>query len=347
MMTTHSKTRPPQLSEARLIRTTPFARLPAMNTFNTQNTTTALTLEHNGLAFEWLDQWAQIPDTPAGRNNGRTHAVSVLDDGRIVVFHQAVPGVLFFDADGNLLESWGDRFTGAHGMSLTRRDGKQQLWLVDQSSCEVCRVDLQGNLQQRLEAPPVDQRPNGRYTPTWALDNPENGDIWVADGYGGSAVYRYAADGSYLGKLTGEEGAGRFACPHAIGMGPDNNLYIADRGNHRIAVYDAQGKYLKHRDDVTHSPCCFDFNNGLILVPELRSGIKLLDADLNVVANLGENPILLKDETRTEGWPNLKGTEHVKPGLFNSPHGGCFAPNGDIYIVEWIVGGRITKLVKQ
>lgn len=313
------------------------------------NTTTqqALTVQDRQHAYTWLDQWATIPDSPSARNNGRTHAVAVLDDGRVVVFNQAVPGVLFYDANGKLVDSWGDRFTGAHGLSVTRRHGKQQLWLTDQSSCEVCRVDLQGNLQQRLAPPPVDVRPNGKYTPTWAVENEQNGDIWVADGYGGSAVYRYAADGTYLAKLTGEEGAGRFACPHGIAIGPDNNLYIADRGNHRIAVYDLQGKFIKNRDDVTHTPCCFDFNQGLILVPELRSGFKLLDADLNVVANIGEDPRIINDEQRPKTWPNLAGTGHVKPGFFNSPHGGCFAPNGDVYIVEWILGGRITKLVRQ
>lgn len=318
-----------------------------MNTASTSE----LTLTDNGHSFKWLDQWAQIPDTPAGRNNGRTHAAAVLDDGRVVVFNQAVPGVLFFDANGKLVESWGDRFTGAHGLSVTKRDGKEQLWLVDQSSCEVCRVDLKGNLQQRLDPPPADVRPDGRYTPTWAVENEQNGDIWVADGYGGSAVYRYAADGKYLGQLTGEEGAGRFACPHGIGIGPDQNnqnvLYVADRNNQRIAVYDFEGKFIKNRDDVTHSPCCFGFNNGLILVPELKSGFKLLDADLNVVANIGEDPRIIEDDKRPAAWPNLAGTGHVKPGLFNSPHGGCFAPNGDVYIAEWIVGGRVTKLVRQ
>ncbi len=43
----------------------------------------------------------------------------------------------------------------------------------------------------------------------------------------------------------------------------------------------------------------------------------------------------------------LAGTNHIRPGIFNSPHGACFAPNGDIYTVEWIIGGRITKLEKQ
>jgi DNA-binding beta-propeller fold protein YncE len=138
----------------------------------------------------------------------------------------------------------------------------------------------------------------------------------------------------------------RFNCPHGLRFGPDGNLYIADRGNRRIAVYDNDGKFIKANNEVTHSPCMFDFHNGLILVPELMTGVKVLDMKLNVVAELGANPAVV-DEPRPEGWPNLAGTEHVQPGKFNSPHGGCFGPDDSIYVAEWIVGGRITKLEKN
>jgi sugar lactone lactonase YvrE len=296
-------------------------------------------------AYRWHDRWAQLPDTPSKRNNGRTHALAVLDDGRIVVFAQMVPGVMFFDADGKLVDSWGDRFVGAHGLTKVRRDGREMFWLADQESCEVCRTTLHGELDLRLDHPPADQRPDGKYMPTWVDEHPETGEVWVADGYGGGAIHRYEADGQYLGRLTGDEGAGRFNCPHAVRFGPDGRAFIADRGNHRIAVYDAAGSYLTHNDDATHSPCGFDFHDGLIVVPELVTGVKLLDAELNVVAELGASDRVGPDR-QPEGWPNLAGTEHVRPGQFNSPHGACFAPNGDLYVGEFIVGGRVTRLEK-
>lgn len=295
--------------------------------------------------YTWHEDWATIPDTPSGRNNGRTHGVGVLSDGRVVVFAQTVPGVLFFDASGKLVESWGDRFVGAHGLTVVDHGGTESLLLADQESCEVARVSLTGELMLRLEHPPADQRPDGKYMPTWADINPTTGEYWIADGYGGSAVYRYDTKGKYVGRLTGEEGAGRFACPHGLRFAPDGTLYIADRGNHRVVVYDGDGNYLKHNDEVTHSPCGMDLRDGLILVPELSTGVKLLDQDLNLVAELGASDIVTPDE-KCEGWPNVDRSKYIKPGAFNSPHGACFGPNGDIYVVEWITGGRITKLEK-
>ena len=55
------------------------------------------------------------PDTESGRNDGRTHAVVALEDGDVLVFNQAQPGVLRFGSDGRLMNAWGDRFSGHTG----------------------------------------------------------------------------------------------------------------------------------------------------------------------------------------------------------------------------------------
>jgi hypothetical protein len=306
----------------------------------------ALTLGSGEDTYTWHEHWATLPDSLSVKENGRTHAMAVIPDGRVVVFMQADPSVVFFDAEGHQVGAWGERFSGAHGLTLVEHDGQPAFWLTDQKSKEVVKTTLDGEALQNLEAPPENHRPDGKYVPTWADQDPATGDIWVADGYGGSAIHRYASDGNYKSTILGDEESMRFNCPHGLRFGPDGNLYIADRGNRRIAVYDNDGKFIKANNEVTHSPCMFDFHNGLILVPELMTGVKVLDMKLNVVAELGANPAVV-DEPRPEGWPNLAGTEHVQPGKFNSPHGGCFGPDDSIYVAEWIVGGRITKLEKN
>jgi hypothetical protein len=273
--------------------------------------------------------------------------------GHVVVFHQAKNGLLTFDPQGKLMSAvGGDRWLGAHGLTKIAEGGTEYLWLADQASAEVAKVTLQGETVMTIARP--DHPLYGgaepkRYVPTWAAQNPDNGEIWVADGYGASLVHHYTAKGEYLKTLDGTEGAGRFACPHGINFtrganGPE--LYITDRSNRRIVVYDGTGRFLR-QSTVVHSPCCFDFLGDLVLVPELFTGVKLLDVKtLTVATELGASDIV-GPEKRPDGWPNLAGTPLVKAGKFNSPHGGCFGPNGDVYCVEWIVGGRITKLARQ
>ena len=313
------------------------------------------------LTYEWVDNWAKIPDSPSGRENGRTHGVCVASSGNIFIFHQAEDGLLEFDPEGQLVSSsGGDRWLGAHGLTVSKENGEDALWLTDQATAEVSKVTLKGETIQSIQRPdhPVyaGDEPS-KYEPTWATQNPDNGDVWVADGYGASLVHHYNKAGDYQGSLDGTEGAGRFACPHGLDFTTGANgleLFITDRANCRVVVYDAAGNFLR-RSPSTHSPCCFSFWDGKVLVPELFTGVKVLDASsLDCLAEVGVDEYMIFKPAGTwppadtpEGWPNLAGTEYVKAGQFNSPHAGCFAPNGDIYVVEWIIGGRITKLKKN
>ncbi len=310
------------------------------------------------LTFEWLDRWARIPDTPSGRANGRTHGVIVAADGRVIVFHQADDALLTFDPAGRLMSAvGGERWRGAHGLTRIMDSGREYLWLVDQDSAEVVKTTLTGEVVQTLPRPdhPAYRGADAkRYAPTWAAQDPATGEVWVADGYGASLVHRYDRIGRYRATIDGTEGAGRFNSPHGINFllrGGQPELFISDRANQRVVVYDGEGRFLRQGDAV-HSPCGFDFHDGIAAVPELFTGVKFLDAttlgllgETGVSAVVGLNPGGPWWPPRCpEGWPDLAGSEQVRPGAFNSPHGAAFAPNGDVYVVEWIIGGRITKL---
>ena len=80
--------------------------------------------------YQWINRWAVIPDTPGGRTNGRTHGVVVSKNGTVLVFHQVNPALLVYDQSGKLLDSWGDRFAGAHGMTIVEEGNEEFLWLI-------------------------------------------------------------------------------------------------------------------------------------------------------------------------------------------------------------------------
>ena len=98
------------------------------------------------------------------------------------------------------------------------------------------------------------------------------------------------------------------------------------------------------------SPSAFASHGDLLVIAELRARLAILDADDQLVCYLGENEAVCQ----AEGWPNNKNeagdiipTKLLEAGKFNSPHGLAADADGNLYVAEWLVGGRFTKLVKS
>ncbi len=297
--------------------------------------------------FRWVGTWGRLPDTPSARANGRTHGVVVLADGRVVVFRQADPAVCVLAPDGRLLDAWGDRFAGAHGLTLVEEDGRELLWVTDEHSGEVSKLTLTGETLLTLPAPEHAAYAGGRYSPTWvAVDERRRGGagtVWVADGYGQNLIHRYTEAGRYLDSLSGAEGGGAFDCPHAVWVDrrrDEPELYVADRGNRRFQVYGLDGHYRRTvGEGVLECPCTgVAYGDGL-LVPELCARLTFLDADDRLVGYYGRNEAVCA----LPGWPEVA-PDRIQEGLFNSPHSAAADADGNVYVVEWIVGGRVTKL---
>ena len=84
-----------------------------------------------------------------------------------------------------------------------------------------------------------------------------------------------------------------------------------------------------------------------MVIAELRARLAVTDRDDNLVCYLGDNEVV----SSTDGWPNGKNrdgqvipTGLLQPGLFNSPHGLAVDKQGNLFVAEWLIGGRFTKL---
>lgn len=313
----------------------------------TQGSTESPVLNGGGKSYRWIDDWCVLPAT--SRSNGRTHGIHELKDRRVVLFHQSEPAILILDADGKIIDSFGE-YMGAHGLTVvTEDDGTQNLWVTDQVHKVVHKLSLTGELLMELASPPeaeLAKSSNPKYVPTWAAVGPD-GDIWVADGYGSSLIFRYDGAGKFKSIHDGTDAAGRYNCPHGIAFDDQGQLWIADRGNQRVIICDADGKALKHSDGACHSPCMFDFHDGNAYIPELSTGVKVLDGDLNVVASVCEDPEVIPSAGKKPiGWPD-RPRAHLTAGKFSSPHGLGVGADGSIFVAEWICGGRVTKLEIQ
>lgn len=296
-------------------------------------------------AYRWEDWSALLP--PYSRGSGRTHGVAVTAAGHVVVYRQADPAVLVFDEGGTLLDAWGDRFLGAHGLTLVREGDDEALWLTDQDSGEVVKNTLGGETLLSLERPALAAYEGGTYAPTWAAVFEErfggDGSVWVADGYGVGLVHRYGSSGRYLSSLDGTEGAGAFDCPHGIWFdtrGDEPELYVADRGNRRLQVYDPEGRFKRIAGEgVLGCPCVGVVQGDELVVAELCARLAVLDRADQLVGYLGRNEAACD----LDGWPDLA-PRYLRTDSFNSPHGIAAAADGSLYVVEWIAGGRFIKL---
>ena len=300
-----------------------------------------------GNPWTWHDRWIKPPVPEFGVRNQRTHGIGFLEDGRIVLFHQALPSLLILSPKGDLLARWGS-YPGAHGLTIVRREGKEHLWLTDEFLGVAELVDLKGRVVRRLSKPDHPAYQNAPFVPTWVAEESEGGKpvrLWLSDGYGSHLVHAYDGEGNYQFSLDGTEGAGKFDCPHSVAIDPrpgkDQRVLVADRGNHRVQEFDRDGRFLgSWGQDFFHSPNGFDFRDGRVAVSELFGCVSLLDENNQLVERLGNQA----NARHLPGWPLVDPAHCLVPGLFNSPHHAAWEPGGSLVAVEWIKHGRVTRL---
>jgi hypothetical protein len=218
----------------------------------------------------------------------------------------------------------------------------------------VVAFDLAGELIAELPTPALPVYAEKTYRPTTVeVDRAGDGSVWVADGYGAELVHKLSGEGEPLLTLSGEEGAGRFDTPHGILIDRrrpgEPRLYVTDRGNHRIVVYDLDGNFLSSIEEGLRSPSGLAVRGEALVVAELEARLTILDIRDQVVERIGDDG----EAASRPGWPNALGADgrtarpDLRPGLFNSPHGLAVGAEGEIYVAEWVLGGRLVRLAGE
>lgn len=325
--------------------------------------------------FELDDGWYDGPHHTGKTDGWAHHGIAVTTAGEVVTFDEKLPQVQVLSRSGDLVRTFGVDLIEGHGILVVREDDEDFLWISDNgakrtrgddgnyewgpSPCRGCvaKYRLDGTNVFRLNAPelPV-YAAGGDFGPTQvAVDETRfggTGDIWVADGYGQSLVHRFDEAGTLLATLDGTAGAGRFSHPHAVFIDRRRQgapeLLVADRRNRRIQAFDLGGGFLhSFGDDVLLSPSGFATYGQDLLVTELDGRITVFDEDFELRAYIGVSDP--SAQTRP-GWPNelrlgKPCRPELRPDAFNSPHGIAVDVDGTIYVTEWLIGGRLDKLV--
>jgi hypothetical protein len=277
--------------------------------------------------------WAKLPP---GWSFHDVAAVAVDKRDRVYVFNRSEHPMLVFDREGSLLSAWGEGlFRRAHGLHMGPDDA---LYCTDDGDHTVRKCTLEGKLLLEIGVP---QHPSGfmsgepfnRCTHT-ALS--PQGEIYVSDGYANARVHKYSPDGKRL-LSWGECGAdpGQFNIPHNIVCDGDGWVYVADRENHRVQIFDRNGKYETQWNNL-HRPCGLFLESGpkgVCYVGELGPHQPVNQA----FPNLGPRvSILSKDGRLVSRVDEGSGLPHDQ---FLAPHGLAVDSHGDLYVgeVSWTV----------
>lgn len=297
--------------------------------------------------YEVLHDWGQLPSDYVW---GNTHGVVEDSQGRIYIKHTVGRGsrkddaIVVFDAEGKFVTSWGREFKGgAHGLHLVREGREEFLILCDPSRHLVVKTTLSGREVFRITFPEASDfyRGAGEFRPTNVAVAPD-GDIFVGDGYGKNFVHIYDKHGNYRKSFGGSgKEAGKLSCPHGLmvdSRGAVPKLVVADRGNRRLQYFTLEGEHVGFVNQELRAPCHFDQRGGLLLIPDLESRVTLFNANNELVAHLGDGGHYngIRDKAR----------DKFTPGKFVAPHGAAFDHAGNIFVVEWVEVGRVTKLRK-
>ncbi len=287
--------------------------------------------------YEVNVDWAKLPK---GWSFLEVPDVAVDSQDRVYVFSRGEHPMMVFDRDGNFLTSWGEGlFKRPHGITIGPDD---TLYCADDVDHTVSKFTLEGQVLMTLgtpgkAAPFQGGDPFNR--PTKVALDPGNGDIYVADGYGNARVHKYSPDGKHL-LSWGESGSdpGQFNLVHSVCTDKDGLVYVADRENHRVQIFDSNGKYRTQWNNM-HRPCglYIDSNrDGLCYIGEIGPGLPInkdypnLGLRISIYNLEGERLARLGDIRTGE-----------KPNQFWAPHGVAMDSRGDLYIgeVSWSVAG--------
>lgn len=294
------------------------------------------------LKFEAIEGWGELPP---GWNFGRiVTAVAVDSQDRLYVFNRGEHPIIIFDKEGRFLDSWGEGvFTRPHGLCIAP---DETIFCVDDDGHAIRQFRLDG---APLKTISVDKPADTGYEPGYAhsvarsgppfcyptdLVVSPGGDMYISDGYGNARIHKYTGDGKLLFSW-GDPGNGpsQFVIPHGMCVDREGRLYVADRQNERIQIFNSNGEFITQWTSV--------------LCP---NKMVIDDEDIMYVAELGlvvrgdkKNPIFLANGPHARiTLRNLDGNiltewgaqDPSGTGLFFAPHGIALDSEKSIYVGE-------------
>jgi DNA-binding beta-propeller fold protein YncE len=299
-------------------------------------TTTSPTIGDGAFSYESIQDWAKLPE---GWNFVEVSGVTVESSDNVYVMNRGEHPICVFDKNGNFLRSFGEgQFNRrAHGIHATPDDF---IYTVNDDQHCIKKYTTDGKLVMLIgvegqAAEKWSGRPFNR--PTNMAVSPRSGDVYVTDGYGNSSVHRYSPDGRHIVTWGGPGiEPGEFQIPHNVVVDMDENVFVTDRENNRLQVFDKNGKLQDIWHDIYRPQALCMGKDGTIYVGEMLNHPDMADCPgvghrLNAYDKNGKRLARFGDPEIGDG-----------PTQFIAPHGFGVDSQGNLYVgeVSYTVYGR-------
>lgn len=278
--------------------------------------------------YEPVPDWAKLPPELV---LGDVAGIAVDDKDRVYLFNRGDDPVVVLDQSGEVLSTWGQGvFVNPHGASI---GPDQCLYLTDNFDHTVRKYTLDGELLLEIGTPGVSSgfmsgRPFCKCTHSAVAPN---GDIFVSDGYHNACIHKFDPAGKLLKSWgTAGTGPGEFNLPHNICCDPDGWIYVADRENSRVQIFDQGGRFEAQINNM-HRPSGLAITPGSCpdcIVGELASYLEV-NRDF---PNLGPFVSVLDRQGRLLSRLDAEKGAGLGPGQFVSPHSIAHDSRGDLYV---------------
>lgn len=220
------------------------------------------------VSYEVVKDWPQLSP---GYHLSQPTGIGIDTSSHIFIFHRAgrrwtepfpdstisLPTILELDNTvGKILNSWGaNQFIMPHGLTV---DKNNNIWVTDVGLHQVLKFTHDGKLLMKWGEAKIPGTDSLHFNLPTDVAVADDGSFYVSDGYGNSRVVKFSAEGKYL-FAWGKHGnqPGEFDTPHAITLDKTGNVYVADRENNRIQVFDSTGTFinqLKNDEQVAQIP---------------------------------------------------------------------------------------------
>lgn len=326
-------------------------------------------------SYAWTESWEDPPD---GSLTMAHSSLVLTRSGALVTWATGEPGLAIRTPDGVRRGTVPvSSMANPHGLTLVQHGDEELIWVADTGTLvaggaedllvtrepaggKVLLLDFDGNVRQELPRPPSSVYRDSYYAPTGvavaSATAGGSGDVWVIDGYGAGLLHRYDSAGRFLESFDGTEGAGRFSEPHDVSliqMGDEPELFVADRRNARIQVFDLEGRFKRaFGSESLRGPTQMATSGDRLFVTDLLAGrLTVFDGQGECLGHLFAAADAPHDwDDIGGGWPNALGADGTMvqaplvDGAFRCPHGIAVRSDGTIYVSEFAIGGRIAVL---